>query len=469
METPVERDKIYFIILYQTKEKEKQDDLNFIESNKMMILPECIYTKEIKKADTYYYEKVCQVDAPIKKNKNPKKNTFNFEFEFEKGEEIYVISFSSKGNRFIYDTVLKIGKKTDLKKITKKTIDQNIIEYYKKLGIFRESLIKNKEENKIEELYKETIELYSEKKGFDFLISLFVELYQNKNLCFLLMEKFKEVNSNPKENEKNMDRKKSLEQYQQTFIKIASDADELIKKNDYKAENFYGIILCYLNYYDIKTFSIYVKKLFNENKSVLFEILITFNPHFKNPIEENLEFFINFINYTAKEKEYEIFESVLRYINDVETFLCVLDKNKKIIIEKYTDSKNINFKPIKLEKNLKLIKRGKNKEIENVIESINSIVEFSKESKNLLVYFTNNFWVNILSHYNEANSNSIEVISNLRKSFVGYYEVVNLIYKNKSKSIVQIEAKSYFERDEFAFLLDKIIKKYIDTNKELTN
>ena len=395
METPVERDKIYFIILYQTKEKEKQDDLNFIESNKMMILPECIYTKEIKEADTYYYEKVCQVDAPIKKNKNPKKNTFNFEFEFEKGEEIYVISFSSKGNRFIYDTVLKIGKKTDLKKITKKTIDQNIIEYYKKLGIFRESLIKNKEENKIEELYKETIELYSEKKGFDFLISLFVELYQNKNLCFLLMEKFKEVNSNPKENEKNMDRKKSLEQYQQTFIKIASDADELIKKNDYKAENFYGIILCYLNYYDIKTFSIYVKKLFNENKSVLFEILITFNPHFKNPIEENLEFFINFINYTAKEKEYKIFESVLRYINDVETFLCVLDKNKKIIIEKYTDSKNINFKPIKLEKNLKLIKRGKNKEIENVIESINSIVEFSKESKNLLVYFTNNFWVNI--------------------------------------------------------------------------
>ena len=54
--------------------------------------------------------------------------------------------------------------------------------------------VKIREENKIDDLYKETIDLYSKKKGFSFLISIFLKIYKNKkDLCNDLMNKFKEM------------------------------------------------------------------------------------------------------------------------------------------------------------------------------------------------------------------------------------------------------------------------------------
>ena len=461
METPSEN-KIYFQIFYQTKEKEKEEDLSFLDTNK--ILPVCIYTKEKQESNgKYSYEKVIQVGVTPKNNENPKK-VITHVFEFEKDENNYVISFDRKANKFIYDVVLKMGKNT-LKK-TKRTIPQNIIDYYKKFELFREALIKNKEKNKLEELYKETIDLYSRKKGFSFFISLFVDIYQNKDLCPLLMNKFKEINDNPVKNEKNMDRNQSLELYQSIFREIASGADELIKKNDYDVVKFYGIILCYLNYYDKDTFSDYEKKLSINNQNVLFEILITFNSHFKNPINENLDFFIKLINYAASEKNYVIFKNGLRYIKDIETLLIVLQKNIEIIFEKYVKSQNNDFLPIKIEKNLVLIKKEKNKEVTNIVNSINSIVKFSINKKKLLVHFTNSFWMNILSYYTEINDKNIDSIFKFRESFIEYYKFLNEIKEN---CIEKEEANNYYKRDEFAFLLDKITKKYIDTDKDLSN
>ena len=105
------------------------------------------------------------------------------------------------------------------------------------------ALKKNNEENKNETLYKETINLFEKKKGFIFLISLFIQIYKNKELCPLLMEKFKDMNNKTKENEKNMDRSKDLEDYTEIFNQISSEADNLIKDNDYDPIQFYGIIL----------------------------------------------------------------------------------------------------------------------------------------------------------------------------------------------------------------------------------
>lgn len=74
--------------------------------------------------------------------------------------------------------------------------------YQDKLDLFIEALKESKEENKNKVLFQETIELYSKKKGFSFLISLFAKIYQEKNLCQLLIQKFNDMNVNLKANEK---------------------------------------------------------------------------------------------------------------------------------------------------------------------------------------------------------------------------------------------------------------------------
>ena len=125
------------------------------------------------------------------------------------------------------------------------------------MDYFIEALKKDGEENKIDDLYKETIDLYSKKKGFSFLISIFLGVYKNKkDLCNDLMKKFKEMNKNPKDNEKNMDRKSYLgeKEYKSEFNKIKSEADNLINDKKYNPIQFYGIILCYLNFFMIMTF-----------------------------------------------------------------------------------------------------------------------------------------------------------------------------------------------------------------------
>jgi hypothetical protein len=49
------------------------------------------------------------------------------------------------------------------------------------MDFFEAALKKNGEENKIDELYQQTINVYSKKKGFSLLISLFLKVYKKKD------------------------------------------------------------------------------------------------------------------------------------------------------------------------------------------------------------------------------------------------------------------------------------------------
>ena len=113
----------------------------------------------------------------------------NYYFEFEINDEKYIISFDSKGGSFLYDVSLEVGKKIK--------INQNK-EYYQTIEYFIKALEKNGEENKIDILYKETIELYSKKKGFTFLIVLFIKIYHKKDLCPELLKFLKKLTKTPK-------------------------------------------------------------------------------------------------------------------------------------------------------------------------------------------------------------------------------------------------------------------------------
>ena len=243
---------IYFFISYQRKKKENKDDIKFVIPEDDNLVPKCIKVEESYENQIYSYNKIFKVNKSSEKGS--KGNKYYFEYLID-DEDKYIISFDSKGKTFIYDVNLEKGKKIIQ---IKRKINQNILDYYEKMHIFINSSKENNEENQLDLFYKETIDLYTVKKGFSFLIELFIEIYKKKELCPLLMDKFREINESQKDNEKNMDRKEYLNKHISTFDTIKSEADKLIEEYNYKNIDFYGIILCYLNFYNQKAFSLVI-------------------------------------------------------------------------------------------------------------------------------------------------------------------------------------------------------------------
>jgi hypothetical protein len=252
------------------------------------------------------------------------------------------------------------------------------------------------------------------------MISLFIKLFNKKNLCIKLINEFYKISIN-KKNAKNLYRKESLNNYISTFSNISSEADNLIHNNGYDAIQFYGIILCYLNYCDYDNFKKYFIKLYRDEYKVLYEILLTYDSNLLNPIVQDLDFFVKFIEYTTQSnRKFDAFENVLNYILDTETFIVAIDKTKEKIVRKY---KNY-FRTIKIKVDLVLNKREKGEEMDAIIPSIESIINFSKEMRILLIYFTSIFWRNILKHYNNSNVYCINICYRLREIFINYNYLV---------------------------------------------
>ena len=534
-------DFIYFFISYPRKEREKDEDIDFVVPDNDEEKPECVYSDDNYENGIHNYRKIFKAI-----NKSKEKET-KYYFEFEIDDTKYIIYFNApKDTYFIYDVYLESGK-SDI--TIRRKINQNQLGYIQKLKYFKEALEIIKETEKIKELYKETIDLYSKKKGFYFLIELFIEIYEKKDLCLKLMKKFREN----KDDEKNMDRKQYLfkDEYVTKFSEILKNANSIISNNKYNSVDFYGIIFCYLNYYD-DNFPTLLKNFFDNNSKDLFEILLIYRSHFKNPLQQNLQFFDEFIKYTISKKEVSPdqensskkgtnkskkdssskkdstlkkvsdLQIALSYIKDIETIIEIIDKNKKEIFNKYNaDPKNLivldkklkfnekdkdkddekektegslsetneeiensNVQKIQLIQNTpenksvsetkKPKKKKKNSKIEKVMKEIGEIIDFSKKNNTFLVHFTNDFWKYVLNYYNEPILGNIKICSKLRDIFIKYYKLVEKIFdkkkENETDSINKIkrEAKNYYVTDEFAFLINQIIRKVLK-KVELSN
>ena len=182
-----EEKEVYFIITYKLNKKEELNELIFTNENESTPKIINILNKETKTDnDKYTYIKVFKyknIGAKISE-----KLIFYFGEELHK----YIISLEIKEKTFIYDVDLIKSHKFLANKIPE-IIEQNIT-YQDKLDLFLEALKKNKEEDKIQELYKETIELYSIKRRFSFLITLLSKIYQDKNICESLIKEFYYMN-----------------------------------------------------------------------------------------------------------------------------------------------------------------------------------------------------------------------------------------------------------------------------------
>ena len=329
----IEEKELYFIIYYQRKQKENPEEIIF--SEECVHAPQAIFIKEIKTDNNKFtYKKVFKY-----KNNEEKKNV-ELVFFFGEKKEKYIINFEINNKTFIYDVDLNIGHKF-LDNIPKENINQKIIEYEDKLELFLDALKQNKEENKIEVLYQETIELYSKKSIFSLLISLFTKVYQENKLCKSLLQIFYDMNikigKEEIRNNLNSDRNLELEnEFNSLMTKVETESENLIKTNEYPPIHFYGLLICYFNYYDYKTYESLVDKLYKEQPELFYEILLVFFSHFFKPVqrdESNKEIFINFFKYIIYKKEYSYFKIGLRYISNIDTLIIVNNETKKDIYE----------------------------------------------------------------------------------------------------------------------------------------
>ena len=319
----MEKECLYFFTYYWSEQKETSQNNNFVVPEDENEEPSCIISEDSYENQKFYYKKIFKVEKPIPTGKKSKSKNYYFEFEIE--ENKYIVSFDAKGKHFIFDVNLEVGKR--IINIYRK-IDQSQIDYDEKIDIFIEALKKDRSEDLINDFFKEAIYLYTQKKEFFLLISLFLRIYKNKDICQLLLKEFKDMNE--KDNENNIDRKPKLKNYISKFGEIIKcEANQLI--NDYKYEfvEFYGIILCYLNFYDHKNFENLIKELSKKNAKKLFEILFIYHTQFINPLEQDEDFFDKFIEYSIDKKDFQIFQMGLSYIKDIDILIKILEKKKR--------------------------------------------------------------------------------------------------------------------------------------------
>ena len=95
--------------------------------------------------------------------------------------------------------------------------------------------------------------------------------------------------------------------YSSKFEEIISESEHIIKENNYDPIYFYGIILCYLNYYDYKNYSKVEKELLDKSPKILYEILWIYHTYMINAINLNFNSLNEFIRFLMK----KILENIL--------------------------------------------------------------------------------------------------------------------------------------------------------------
>ena len=213
------------------------------------------------------------------------------------------------------------------------------------------------------------------------MITLFLKIYgKKKELCKQLIDIFYRIN-----NEENNDKIDDLKNHLKSFNDIFSNARYILDENEYNPIHFYGILFCYLHFYDEKNFPRIIEEFSEENTKILYEILIHYYSHFINPLKQSQKFFKGFIGYALEEnKGLKIFERIMNYIEDIETYLFVIDSNKKKIFGKY---KELRKKPFEMGAGLKLFKHKEDKANN---DNSNNESEISDEDDEKGIEFTNN-------------------------------------------------------------------------------
>ena len=284
---------IYLLISFDLDKNEiKKDEITFKEEK-----TRDIFSEKTEKETKISYNVV--IEHCVKSPKKRKK----YEINFAIGNNNYIIIFEYNGNHFIYDVELNISKSfINIKKKINQKINNT-----DKFNLFHESLKNLNEENLYTILYEDTISVYSMFPKFDFLITIFLKIYKNKEHCSKLLEEFKNFNSKitnsvKDKNYSNINYEQYLSEYTKEFDQIVENSEKIISSNGYNPTYFYGLILCYLKHYNKEAFEKVLTKLSENLKLAFFDILQIYNHFFKKNINLKNNLLVEFVGYSKQGK-----------------------------------------------------------------------------------------------------------------------------------------------------------------------
>ena len=239
--------KEYFFILDLKKpdSEEENDIVEFTKITDKENLPKCILTKE----ENDKMVKIYKFNSKLIKD-----NKASFEFFFNRMK--YKLSLDNiKDKTFLFGATILTS--------TFKEIDQTKIDLPEKMNYFDEALNIQKENEKMNILYSDSINLLNKKLSFHFLINIFVKVY-NTELCSKLLESFSK-NIADLVDKIN---KESLQKYKFDFDQIVENEEDIISKYNLNKIDFHGLVLCYLNYCNKEKYRELIDKLSknDENK-----------------------------------------------------------------------------------------------------------------------------------------------------------------------------------------------------------
>ena len=440
---------LYLLINYQfDKQKKESDNVICFQENDAKI----VYSEKQEKEDINENKAITEYNLA-----NPKKKK-EYILKFQIADKNYSIHFGCKNtNHFIYDLELF---EVDIFYGLENKITQ-YMSYTQKFNIFLNFLNKLGQENLYDELYYDTINIYSGSPKFDLLINLFVKIYQNKNICPKLLEKFyNKINNNIKDAKFSfINLEKYLNDYNTVFEEISENSESIISSNSYNPVYFYGLVLSYLNNYNYEKFCKLFEKLKSDSRSTLLEILMIYNHFFKIKIKFDDKILIDYVGFSAEQKK-ENFEDFkykgLFYIDNVNIFLKSINLNKEKIIQ-IKDFESLTIPNFENYSNINL------KEFQ---KDFNDILLFHEKNEKILVIFSIYFWEGLLKVYENATKENIHNCKLLRENFIKYYEITKKYCK---ESTIKYETKKFYNNDVFAYILDNTIKFYLDTNQNLNN
>ena len=454
---------IYIFIIYPKNKDIQNNEITFKDKKALI---QNVYTEKnekYKKDNLVVLKYTMKKDAKklaskkedTKEKKVNKKEQVKIEFIADKEKKInYIIEFELGDKTFIYEPkLINSGGFYG----TKKVIPQNALSYSEKMNIFYSALTKEAEnEETLSYLYKDSMVLYGKNPTFEFLVNLFVKVYNNLDLCKLLLKEFK--NSLKKESQKNEINNENLLKFKDTFQDICDKSENKIKENQDIITDYYGLILCYLNHYNFPKFSEIVKHLYAQDSTILFKILLTYKSYFKKDIKVDEKILDEFIGYAAGQTYNDLTENGLIYLKNLKLFLKILNKNK----EKLIDIEN--FKPIQSTNNLE--NKMAQKDINEIIELTNDIIDFSIEKNQLLIAFVDNFWEKLINSCDSSTQENILLLSRLREIFIKYFTLVSNLNK---KDKIYKNASDFDKKDKFDITLHKNIKEHLKKEQNIQN
>ena len=106
------------------------------------------------------------------------------------------------------------------------------------------------------------------------------------------------------------------------------------------------------------------------------------------------------------------------------------------------------------------------KDINEIIELLNDILEFSIEKNQLLIVFIDNFWEKLINCCNSSSQENILLLSRLREIFVKYFSFISNLNK---KDNIYINAKNFEKKDKFDLTLHNNIKDHLKKEQNIQN